>query len=404
MSIPLHPALRTAIWAVAAPLGLYCIFLGLGMTPFFQRHFLYAHKINTLLWTDVNKPQQWGFARNQVTPFSLKTPDGESIYAWHILPLPLYLQNEASIESQNPGFSEDFTKTESFRLLKEDPESRLVLYCESICAGSLAHTGQNAGHIAQAIRPDSYHSLTDTSSYHVIAIDYRGFGHSTGVPSEAGVIQDASTLVEWAINVAGIPSSRIQLLGQSLGTAVVSGVAEKYALQGVEFAGITLVAGFSDLANLLVGYRIAGIFPVLAPFRVWPWLVRYLHRFIVDKWHSADRLANIVRHTKTRLRINLIHAKDDRDIPWTEDNKLFRAAAQETVGILDEAEFDAWKEQRTIRKGDDAFVTTWMAEPNIIIRQELFPHGGHNDIMGYAPVALGIMRAFDLHGTTYTED
>ncbi|KAH7273352.1 hypothetical protein MRS44_001753 [Fusarium solani] len=393
MSIPLHPALRTAIWAVAAPLGLYCIFLGLGMTPFFQRHFLYAHKINTLLWTDVNKPQQWGFARNQVTPFSLKTPDGESIYAWHILPLPLYLQNEGSIESQNPGFSEDFTKTESFRLLKEDPESRLVLYFHG-----------NAGHIAQAIRPDSYHSLTDTSSYHVIAIDYRGFGHSTGVPSEAGVIQDASTLVEWAINVAGIPSSRIQLLGQSLGTAVVSGVAEKYALQGVEFAGITLVAGFSDLANLLVGYRIAGIFPVLAPFRVWPWLVRYLHRFIVDKWHSADRLANIVRHTKTRLRINLIHAKDDRDIPWTEDNKLFRAAAQETVGILDEAEFDAWKEQRTIRKGDDAFVTTWMAEPNIIIRQELFPHGGHNDIMGYAPVALGIMRAFDLHGTTYTED
>jgi hypothetical protein len=160
---------------------------------------------------------------------------------------------------------------------------------------------------------------------------------------------------------------------------VVSGVAEKYALQGVEFAGITLVAGFSDLANLLVGYRIAGIFPVLAPFRVWPWLVRYLHRFIVDKWHSADRLANIVRHTKTRLRINLIHAKDDRDIPWTEDNKLFRAAAQETVGILDEAEFDAWKEQRTIRKGDDAFVTTWMAEPNIIIRQELFPHGGRLD-------------------------
>lgn len=39
MSIPLHPALRTAIWAVAAPLGLYCVFLGLGMTPFFQRQY-----------------------------------------------------------------------------------------------------------------------------------------------------------------------------------------------------------------------------------------------------------------------------------------------------------------------------------------------------------------------------
>ncbi|KAJ4266211.1 hypothetical protein NW762_004192 [Fusarium torreyae] len=368
----LHPAVQAVIVAVGAPLGLYCVFLGLGMTPFFQRQFLYAHKFNTLFWNDVNQPQRWGFARNQVTPFNLKTPDGEYIYAWHILPLPLYLKNEASIEAQESGLVEDFTKTESFRLLKEDPESRLVLYYPE----QHRLTSQNAGHIAQAIRPLSYHSLTDTSSYHVIAIDYRGFGHSTGSPSETGVIQDAATLVEWATKVAEIPASRIVLLGQSLGTAVVSAVAEKYALQGVEFAGITIVAGFSDLANLLLGYRIVGIFPVLAPFRMFPSLMRFIHRFVVDKWHSDQRLANIVRHTKTRLRINLVHAKDDSDIPWTEDNKLFRAAAQETIGIMDDDEFANWKEQRTIRKGKDAFVTTWEAEPNMIIRQELFPHGG----------------------------
>lgn len=29
---------------------------------------------------------------------------------------------------------------------------------------------------------------------------------------------------------------------------------------------------------------------------------------------------------------------------------------------------------------------------------------GHNDIMGHSPVALAIMRAFDLHGTTYNND
>lgn len=77
------------------------------------------------------------YSGNQVTPFSLETPDGETIYAWHILPLPLYLQNEASIADQPSGFSNDFIKTESFRLLKEDPESRLVLYCMScitLCA------------------------------------------------------------------------------------------------------------------------------------------------------------------------------------------------------------------------------------------------------------------------------
>lgn len=39
MTVPLHPALRSGIIAVAAPLGLYCIFLGLGVIPFFQRQY-----------------------------------------------------------------------------------------------------------------------------------------------------------------------------------------------------------------------------------------------------------------------------------------------------------------------------------------------------------------------------
>ncbi|POR32398.1 Abhydrolase domain-containing protein 12B [Tolypocladium paradoxum] len=385
MAVPLNPLLWTGIALVAAPFAFYTVFLGLLVTPFFQRHALYAHKINTLLWSDVNRPESWGFAINQVTPFTLDTPDGESVYAWHILPLPLYLKNEGSLASHQPGLSPNIAETESFRLLKEDPEARL-----------------NAGHIAQAVRPDTYHALTDTSSYHVVAIDYRGFGHSTGVPSENGLIVDASTLVEWAVNVAGIPPSRIVLLGHSLGTAVVSGVAERYALKGVEFAGIVLVAGFGDLASMLSGYRIGGFIPLLGPFAAWPSFVRLLDRFIVDKWHSASRLTNVVRHTKTRLRLSMVHAKNDRDIPWTEDNKLFRAAANETAGGLDDDEFEAWKEQRTVHKGRDAFVTTWKSSPDIIIRQELFPYGSHDPIMGYAPVALAIMRSFDFHGTVYT--
>ena len=235
---------------------------------------------------------------------------------------------------------------------------------------------QNAGHIAQAVRPDTYHALTDNSPFHLVAVDYRGFGHSTGVPSEEGLITDASTVVEWAIHVAGVPASRIVLVGHSLGTAVVSGVAERYAVRGVEFAGIVLVAGFGDLASMLSGYRIGGLVPLLGPFSAMPSFVRLLDRVVVDKWHSANRLTSLVRHTKTRLRLSLVHAKDDWDIPWTEDNKLFKAAANETVGMLDDAEFEAWKEQRTVRRGKDAFVTTWLAEPDMVIRQELFPYGG----------------------------
>lgn len=69
---------------------------------------------------------------NQVTPFNLVTPDGETLFSWHVMPLPLYLQNEALMAGQSSGLANDFTETEAFRLLKDDPEARLVLYCESI--------------------------------------------------------------------------------------------------------------------------------------------------------------------------------------------------------------------------------------------------------------------------------
>ncbi|UKZ90901.1 uncharacterized protein TrAFT101_005901 [Trichoderma asperellum] len=390
MGIPLHPILRASIWVAAAPLAFYVALLGLGVVPFFQRHFLYAHTINSLWWSDINAPEGWGFAKNQVTPFQLQTPDGETIYAWHIMPLPLYLQHEAAVSTQKLGLCNNFTQTESFRLLASDPEARLIISFHG-----------NAGHIAQNERPNSYHTLTDTSSYHVLAVDYRGFGHSTGVPNENGLILDAATVVDWAINVAKIPPSRIVLLGHSLGTAVASGVAERYALQGVEFAGIVLVAAFSDLASMLSGYRFGGLVPALGPFAMWPAFQRLLERYIVDKWHSANRLANIVRHTRSRLRISLVHAYNDMDIPWTEDNKLFHAAASETLGILDDDEFNSWKESNTVRTSEKSFVTTWKTGENIIIRQELFPWGGHNEILSFAPVSLAIIRAFNLEGTAY---
>jgi hypothetical protein len=42
----------------------------------------------------------------------------------------MYLENEGSLAKQKPGYTDDVTTTESFRLLKEDPNSRVVLYCK----------------------------------------------------------------------------------------------------------------------------------------------------------------------------------------------------------------------------------------------------------------------------------
>lgn len=185
------------------------------------------------------------------------------------------------------------------------------------------------------------------------------------------------TAVDWVINVAGVPAERIVLFGQSLGTAVASGAAEACASDGVELAGVVLTAGFSNLATMLTGYRISGLVPLLGPLQWVPFTSRLLEAFVHEKWSSADRLARVVKHTKSRLRLFLIHAKNDMDIPCLESDKMFDAAAVATVqGDVDTAEFEARKKTATVEKGEEAFVRRWIAEPDIIISHEQFPHGG----------------------------
>ncbi|KAI1818248.1 alpha/beta-hydrolase [Poronia punctata] len=380
---------RPAQWAVplgvslGVPVCLYLSFLLLGGFPFFQRHFFYAHRINTLFWHDVDKPEYWGFARNQVTPFNIASGN-ETLYAWHILPTKSILKYEAQLQASPAGFSSDITLSNSFKILQDDKDAKLVISFHG-----------NAGHIAQGLRTDHFHSLTDTSEFHVLSIDYRGYGKSTGSPSEAGLIQDGVAAVEWAINVADVPSSRIVVMGQSLGTAVTCGVVEDFAMRGIEFAGVILIAGFSNVPDLLSSYSGAGFIPVLSPLRRVPSLLRRFQSYIVDKWESANRLSRIVRSTEKRLHLQLIHAKNDLEIPCHESDVLFKSAASAaTDQVLEDEMFASWKEKMSIHHDDGSFTSSVTAGPDITIRQELVPYGGHNAVMLSAAIPLAVMRAF----------
>ncbi|KAL2024927.1 hypothetical protein VTK56DRAFT_3626 [Thermocarpiscus australiensis] len=383
---------------VVLPLGLYSLFLCLGTIPCVQRNLVYAHKVHTLWWKDINEPEQWGFAKNQVTPFSLTTADNQTLYAWHILPLPLYARHEEKLAAQPSGFSSDITATENFRLLRDDPTSRLIIFFHG-----------NAGQVTQGLRTTLYHALTDGTPYHLLAIDYRGFGLSTGTPTETGLILDSSAAIDWVVRVARVPPARVVLLGQSLGTAVTAAAAELFTLQeqpdqqGADFAGVVLVSGFSSLPTMLSGYAIAGWVPVLRPLTFWPSLLRQVVKRVADKWDSAARLTKTVRAVKERggrFRLTIMHSKDDLDIPCHESDKLFRAAVGGLLrGGVDEERFAAEKAARTDVRGKDSFVATWQDE-NVMIRQELLPYGGHNAVLYSAPVLLAIMRSFGLVNET----
>jgi len=386
---------RSAAWpsalvaGLAAPFVLYITFIGLGSIPFFQRHFLYAHKINTLFWHDLDRPEYWNFAKNQVTPFLLNTADGEKLFAWHVLPTAVYLKHEAELQGELPGRADRVESTTAFRALKNDPNARVIVSFHG-----------NAGHVAQGYRTEHYHTMTDASNFHLLTVDYRGFGKSTGKPTEAGLILDGVTLVKWVMEVAGVSADRIVIMGQSLGTAVSSGVVEHFATQGVDFAGIILIAAFSNLPELLTSYTAGGIVPVLSPIKNIKPLVRSVQKFLVDKWQSDDRVTRIVENTSKRLRLTLIHAKNDAEIPYLQSDILFRSAARAVLGRdMDDATFEDWK--LSISKTYDDGTFTSIVKSNeqggldIVVREEVVRYGGHNGVMMSSTIPLAVMRSFE---------
>lgn len=175
------------------------------------------------------------------------------------------------------------------------------------------------------------------------------------------------------MQVAEVPSERIVLVGQSLGTAVTAAVAEHFAKEGVEFSGVVMIASFTNVPTLLNGYKIGGWVPALSPLKRYPWLLKWFQSRIEDTWDTASRLANFVRISK-RVRLFLIHALDDNEIPWTHTEVLFTTATNATTDGMSLELLNAMKKRNTVDRNDGAFVSTWIV-PDKIITEEILAYG-----------------------------
>ncbi|KAJ4017971.1 hypothetical protein NW752_001881 [Fusarium irregulare] len=224
--------------------------------------------------------------------------------------------------------------------------------------------------MASGWRPDSYRSLysADPINTHVLAFDYRGYGKSTGSPSEEGIITDAVTIADWALRTAGIPPERIVVFGQSLGSAVAIALANELSHREmpVHFAGLVVTATFADIPQLTATYRIGGFIPVFSP--------------------SAKRYD-----------ITLLHAQDDTDIPMEHSVKLYREAVRMAEGANDLVENDGALLHRIAKtgqsRGEGGSVTVWATKKGDI-RLEILKYGVHDKIMSYPAIGLAISRAF----------
>jgi fermentation-respiration switch protein FrsA (DUF1100 family) len=100
----------------------------------------------------------------------------------------------------------------------------------------------NASNIAN--RALIYEFLRSTPA-NVLALEYRGYGHSEGKPDEAGVYRDAEAAYDYLVNTQRIERKAIISFGQSLGSAVATHLATHR-----QVAGVVLEAPFPSASRV----------------------------------------------------------------------------------------------------------------------------------------------------------
>ncbi|KAF2151989.1 alpha/beta-hydrolase [Myriangium duriaei CBS 260.36] len=355
-----------------------CVFLF--ALPAVQRHIFYLHKAPIWWGQELDIPESFGFLDNQVLPLNIETSESCRLFAWLITPLALYAKHEQALVAKTRVSDDD--QDQAIRLL-QDPDSLLVIYFHG-----------NGGTVGMSRRTDTYRMVSSGSPQriHVLAFDYRGFGRSTGTPTEAGLIEDALSVIRWATTIGKVPTNRILLLGQSLGTAVVTGALEALVKQDLrtDFAGVMLCAPFAEAASAIMSYKLLGLLPMLAPLARLDALQAWFIGSVRDQWNTKDRLRNIMK-SNHRLRLTMLAATSDMLISSGNTNELFDVSV-EAASQKSSLSERSCKSQLGL---EPSSLTEECGIGTKTIKKVIIKYGGHNGIMKWGSVALEVLKMFE---------
>ena len=137
------------------------------------------------------------------------------------------------------------------------------------------------------------------AGYGILALEYRGFGGSSGHPSEPGLITDAVTGYDY---IAGKqPGAKIAVFADSLGTGVAVALATQRPV-----AGLMLDSPYASARRLAQ--------------QSYPWLPISL--LLRSSWQSEERIRTV------SAPIFIAQCDADQRIPPAEAQRLFEAAEQ----------------------------------------------------------------------------
>ncbi|TXI22534.1 MAG: alpha/beta hydrolase [Nitrosomonas sp.] len=154
----------------------------------------------------------------------------------------------------------------------------------------------NAGNISHRM---GYLSIFHQLGYNTFIVDYRGYGNSSGTPTEEGTYQDALTAWNYLIENKTIPGSRIVLFGESLGGAIAAWLASKN-----DPGALVLASTFTSIPDIA-----ADLYPLLP--------VRLMARF---HYNTSKYLQSVT------CPVIVAHSPEDEIVPFKHAQALFDKA------------------------------------------------------------------------------
>jgi uncharacterized protein len=145
------------------------------------------------------------------------------------------------------------------------------------------------------------------AGFEALVFDYRGYGVSSGHPSEEHLYEDAQLAYRYLAH-KGVAPDHLLVVGHSLGAAVATELASRQ-----ESAGLVLAAPFASLPDAM-------------STRV-PWLPTGLLRWTRERFDSASRIAAVSAPTL------FVVASADRLVPQASARALYEAARGEKAWV-----------------------------------------------------------------------
>lgn len=162
--------------------------------------------------------------------------------------------------------------------------------------GALLVLHGNAGNVSHQV---GYLAIAARAGFAALAIDYRGYGRSSGAPSEAGLYRDVDTAWRHLVETRGMAPERIAVVGESLGGGVATWLATERKI-----GALVLVSTFTSVPD--VGAPVYWFLPV-----------RIL---------SRARYGSLARMPRLDVPVLVAHSPADEIIPYSHAQALYQAA------------------------------------------------------------------------------